>query len=165
MTTYAIIYALLIAACLYYICPMRLRWLVLLFFSYAIYAQGGRQAVAFILMTTITTWAGALFIGRIGERSKAAIKAQKATLDAAAKKALKHRARTRQRILFWLTLLLNFGVLALLKYFPGAPNGILSLIFGAAGRTAPTIKLFVPLGISFYTFQWMGYLIDVYNGK
>ena len=142
-------------AALYYVCPGRLRWVLLLLASYAYYAVSGVGALPFILLTTLSTWAGALFISRIAEKSKAEIKARKAELDAAGKKALKAAAKKRQRIVFWLVLLLNFGVLAALKY------------------SAPVTALFsmeplgwlLPLGISFYTFQSMGYLIDVYNGK
>ena len=165
MTTYTIIYLILAAAALYYICPARVRWLVLLAFSYAVFASGGKQALAFILITTLSTWLGALIIGRIGERNKAQLKERK-DLDREEKKKLKAAARSRQRLFFLLTLMLNFGILALLKYFPSAPNAALSGIYGLLGKSgAPSVKLFVPLGISFYTFQSMGYLIDVYNGK
>lgn len=140
---------------LYYICPLRLRWVLLLLVSYAYYAYSGASALPFILLTTLSTWAGALFIGRIGEASKAEIKARKAELSAGEKKALKAAAKKKQRVLFWLVLLLNFGVLGVLKY-----SGPVTAIAGL-----PALNLLLPLGISFYTFQSMGYLIDVYNGK
>ena len=164
MSTYTIIYQIFGAAVLYYLCPARLRWLVLLAFSYALFAGGGRQALAFILLTTLTTWAGALLIGRIAARSKDKLKACKDTITREEKKRLKDAARSRQRIVFYLVLLLNFGLLAVLKYFPGAPDALLSGLSGLTGRSL-SVRLFVPMGISFYTFQSMGYLIDVYNGK
>ena len=52
-------------------------------------------------------------------------------------------------------LLLNFGLLAALKYTDDVRGW-----FGAS-----PLGLLLPLGISFYTFQSMGYLLDVYNGK
>ncbi len=52
-------------------------------------------------------------------------------------------------------LLLNFGLLAVLKYTDDVRGW-----FGAR-----PLGLLLPLGISFYTFQSMGYLLDVYNGK
>ncbi|MBQ2992027.1 MAG: MBOAT family protein [Clostridia bacterium] len=144
-----------LCALLYYICPLRFRWALLLLTSYAYYAYCGARALPFILLTTLSTWCGALAIGRIGDKTKAELKARKAELDAADKKALKARAKSRQRVLFWGVLLLNFGVLALLKYT--------SPVLAAVGR--PALHLILPLGISFYTFQSMGYLIDVSNGK
>ena len=167
MTTYSLLYTLLAAAVLYYICPLRLRWMLLLALSYVLYAQNGRQAIAFILLTTLSTWAGALLIGRIGAKGKAILQARRAALSADEKKRLRQRTKGRQRVIFWLVLLLNFGVLAVLKYVPDAPDTLARSLFGLMGRAdaAPALHLFVPLGISFYTFQSMGYLIDVYNGK
>lgn len=155
MSLFTLIAFAFLCAAAYYLCPDRCKWMLLLLASYAYYAYCGANALPFILLTTLSTWAGALAIGSIAERSKAELKARKTELDAAGKKALKAAAKHRQRFFFYLVLILNFGVLALLKYT--------SPILEAAGR--PALNLLLPLGISFYTFQSMGYLIDVYNGK
>ena len=155
MSLFTLIAFAFLCAAAYYLCPDRCKWVLLLLASYAYYAYCGANALPFILLTTLSTWAGALAIGSIAERSKAELKARKTELDAAGKKALKAAAKRRQRFFFYLVLVLNFGVLALLKYT--------SPILEAAGR--PALNLLLPLGISFYTFQSMGYLIDVYNGK
>ena len=155
MSLYMLIAFSLLCAGLYYVCPRRLRWLLLLAASYGFYAVSGARALPFILLTTLSTWAGALGVGRIGERSREALRAGKGTLTPAEKKAMKAAAKGRQRVLLVLTLVLNFGVLAALKY--SAP--VLSLL------GAQPLGWVLPLGISFYTFQSMGYLIDVYSGK
>ena len=80
----------------YYLCPGRFKWMLLLLFSYAYYAYCGMGALPFILLTTLSTWAGALKIGMIGEKNIAELKARKAELDAAGKKALKAEAKKRQ---------------------------------------------------------------------
>ena len=144
-----------VCAALYYLCPGRLRWILLLAVSYAYYAVSGAAALPFIVLTTLSAWAGALMIGRIAAANKEALKAGKGTLSAEEKKAMKAAAKKRQRIIFFAVLLLNFGVLALLKY----SDPVMTL----AG--AQPLGLLLPLGISFYTFQSMGYLIDVYNGR
>lgn len=155
MSLFTLIAFAFLCAGAYYICPDRFKWMLLLLVSYIYYAYCGVSALPFMLLTTLSTWAGALLIGRIGDRSKAELKARKAELDAAGKKALKAQAKSKQRIVFWAVLLLNFGVLALLKYT--------SPVLTALGR--PALDLLLPLGISFYTFQSMGYLIDVSSGK
>ena len=155
MSLFTLIAFAFLCAGLYYLIPSRFRWMLLLLVSYIYYAYCGVGALPFMLLTTLSTWAGALLIGRIGEKSKAELKARKAELDAGAKKALKAQAKSRQRIVFWSVLLLNFGVLALVKY----TSPVLEML----GR--PALDLLLPLGISFYTFQSMGYLIDVANGK
>ncbi|MEE0298097.1 MAG: hypothetical protein UD963_02315, partial [Christensenellales bacterium] len=161
MSLFTLIAFAFLCAALYYICPLRLRWILLLLVSYGYYAYCGLSALPYILTTTLSTWAGALLIGRVGEQSKTYLREHKAELDAAQKKAHKAKARSRQRALFFAVLLLNFGILAVLKYM----SPLLSWGASLAGKTAPALNLLLPLGISFYTFQSMGYLIDVYNGK
>ena len=77
------------------------------------------------------------------------------------KKALKGRFKQRKKWIAALVLFVNFGILAALKYRNFAADNM-NLLFGTHFSSA---KLLLPLGISFYTFQSMGYLIDVYRGK
>jgi len=155
MSLFTLIAFAFLCAGAYYLCPDRFKWMLLLLVSYFYYAYCGVRALPFMVLTTLSTWGGALVIGSIGEKSKAELKARKAELDAAGKKALKAKAKQKQRIVFWAVLLLNFGVLGLVKY----TSPVLEMI----GRRPQDLLL--PLGISFYTFQSMGYLIDVANGK
>ena len=167
MSLYALIGCGFACAVCTYLVPGRLRWLVLLLASYGFYAAQSVTALPYILLTTISTWAGALLIGRIAQKNKDELKEKKAVLSAQEKKALKAAAKRRQRAVFFAVLLLNFGLLAFLKYFNYTAHhaaSLLSLISGAR-ITAPRLNLLLPLGISFYTFQSMGYLIDVYNAK
>jgi len=60
-----------------------------------------------------------------------------------------------QRRILIITLLLNFGILAYTKYF----GFLLTLMSIDSSRP---ISVLVPLGISFYTFQIVGYLLDIY---
>jgi len=167
MSLYALIGLGFACASLYYLCPARFRWLVLLAASYGFYASQSVAALPYILLTTLSTWAGALQIGRIGAQLKTELREKKAQLSAEDKKALKAAAKKKQRVLFWAVLLVNFGMLAFLKYFNYTAHHAASLLSLLTGTrfTAPRLNLLLPLGISFYTFQSMGYLIDVYNGK
>ena len=63
-------------------------------------------------------------------------------------------------------LIFNFGILAFLKYFGFCADSVHSLLeMLGISYTEPSFNFIVPLGISFYTFQSMGYVIDVYRGK
>ena len=130
---------------LYYLCPGRFQWMLLLAASLLLYMQGGLQPLAFLVGTAMVVWGAALAIERIGTACKVSLTDVR---DRAEKQALRRRAKGRQRAVLLVTLLLCFGLLALLKYLPERPLGLL-----------------VPLGISFYTFQSTGYLLDVYGGK
>ena len=98
-------------AAVYHLCPAKIRWVVLLLASYGFYASRSLAGLPFILATTGTTWLAALAIARIGESGKARLKAA----EKERKKAIRAAARRRQRAVMLAALLLNFGLLAVLK--------------------------------------------------
>lgn len=133
-----------IAAAVYYLTPRKYQWIVLLAFSYIYYASSGIKIVFFLLYTTLTTYLAGIWLG----------KTELSGQDKAEKKK-------RKKGILILTLILNFGMLGILKYTNFAIENI-NALFGS-GITFQ--KLILPLGISFYTFQSMGYLIDLYWGR
>lgn len=151
----------------YFLFPLKKqKWTVLLVASYVFYLFAGYKYVAFILFTTVTTYLFALWINRIGVKSKETLKLNKQTWDKDKKKKFKNSIKHKKRLVMALVLVVNFGILAFLKYynfFAGSLNDVMGM-FGI-GFSAPTLKLFLPLGISFYTFQSMGYIVDVYREK
>lgn len=151
----------------YFLFPFKKqKWTVLLVASYVFYLFAGYKYVAFILFTTVTTYLFALWINRIGVKSKETLKLNKQTWDKDKKKKFKNSIKHKKRLVMALVLVVNFGILAFLKYynfFAGSLNDVMG-VFGI-GFSAPTLKLFLPLGISFYTFQSMGYIVDVYREK
>lgn len=155
MSLSLLIAASLLCALLYYLCPARLRWLLLLAASLLIYAYAGLRGVPFILLTSVSTWAAALCLGHMAETHRQWMKEHRGELSAEEKKAAKARSKARRRLVMLCCLVLNFGILALLKYL----DPLLSV------WTSRSLGLLLPLGISFYTFQSMGYLLDVYNEK
>lgn len=151
----------------YFLFPLKKqKWTVLLVASYVFYLFAGYKYVAFILFTTVSTYLFALWINRIGVKSKETLKLNKQTWDRDKKKKFKNSIKHKKRLVMALVLVVNFGILAFLKYynfFAGSLNDVMGM-FGI-GFSAPTLKLFLPLGISFYTFQSMGYIVDVYREK
>jgi D-alanyl-lipoteichoic acid acyltransferase DltB (MBOAT superfamily) len=63
---------------------------------------------------------------------------------------------------FLVCLLLNIGILSVTKYTNFVIANINSFLSDA--NQLSLVDMVVPMGISFYTFQSMGYLIDVYRG-
>ena len=159
----------------YYVIPRQLQWVWLLIFSYIFYLASGPAAVVFILTTTATTFLGGLWLEHTDRALACALDRTLARdpdrlrrpanpqqpLSPDEKKALKERFKQRKKWIAALVLLINFGILAALKYRNFAADNM-NLLFGTHFSSA---KLLLPLGISFYTFQSMGYLIDVYRGK
>ncbi len=149
---------------LYYVLPKRCQWILLLAGSYGFYFAARPAFLLYILATTVTTWFAACRIGDNLTRQRAYLKEHTAELDREAKKAYKKGEEGIRRRWMAVCLLVNLGILAVVKYTNFAisnVNGLLSL-FG--GEELPLANLILPLGISFYTFQAVGYLIDVYRG-
>lgn len=77
----------------------------------------------------------------------------------------RHGGKARKSVLL-LSLTVNLGILVAYKYFDFF-TASLSRLLGTVGISADwaTLNLVLPVGISFFTFQTLGYLIDVYRGK
>ncbi len=165
-TSYEFLAFIIIAFILYYIIPKKFQWMLLLVFSYIFYALSGIENLAYIVVTTLTTYFISGKISSLYEKQSAYLKANKGVLDREQKKA--YKASVKKVTWRWLVfcLVLNFGILAVVKYsaFTISNINILLHTFGVSGDLA-SVSFLLPLGISFYTFQSMGYVIDVYRGK
>lgn len=144
----------------YYIVPKKIQWLVLLAANILFYFWMSTSVGAYILVTSATVWACALALQRMDEKRDSQIKEGEYTKEE--KKAFKALVKKRKRLLVSAAAVLNFGILAYMKYY----NFIAGTINRFAGKGVISLKeLLVPLGISYYTFISIGYLVDVYREK
>lgn len=150
---------LMVLLLVYYIVPGKFQWLCLLIASLIFYAASGVKNLLFIGVTSVSIWLAGMSMERIKEDFK---KAKRGTdLSKEDKKLLKERMVRKKRIILWGTLILNFGILAYVKYWESLYNSIEGLL--NPGRVSADLGVLLPLGISFYTFQAVGYLIDRYR--
>ena len=127
-----------IVLCIYFVIPKKARHLWLLVASYYFYMGWNAKYAILIAISTIVTYLGGLCIEKWKEKRKWIV------------------ARV---------VLINLSILFFFKYFDfflGNVNRILSL-FGA-NSLQKGFDILLPVGISFYTFQALGYTIDVYRG-
>jgi len=121
----------------YYIAPHRLRNLVLLLFSLAFYAWGEPVYIILMLASVLISYAGGILIDRFQQAEKT--KAAKAVLI--------------------VSTVISLSLLAFFKYSGFAVQTVNHL----TGAEFPILRLALPIGISFYTFQTISYTIDVYR--
>ena len=129
-----------IVAALYFLLPRKLKWPMLLIASYYFYAYYQADLLFLIIGTTFVSWVSSFVI----ERSK---------------------SRFVRRLMLTLTLVVCLGVLFFYKYFNFLFESVAGLVNIFGGNLTPfDLDLILPVGISFYTFQTLSYVIDVYRG-
>ncbi len=122
---------------LYFAVPKKLRNGVLFLVSLFFYAWGEPKYVFLMLLTIVIDWSIGLWVERCQLREN----------DRWAKIAVVA------------AIVINIGMLAFFKY----TDFFVSNINGIFGADLPLLKIALPIGISFYTFQIMSYVIDVYR--
>ena len=166
-TTLKFLFFVAVVFAAYFLFPVKkYKWTVLLAASYYFYLLTGYKYAAYILFTTVTTYFGALWMDRIAQRAKLTLEENKKLWDRDQKKTFKAGIKKRRQAIATATVVVNLGILGFLKYynfFAGSLNDVLGG-FGVS-FSVPTLQMILPLGISFYTFQSMGYVIDVYREK
>lgn len=123
----------------YWLTPNKYRWIALLVASYFFYAFLNYWLIFLILFTTLVSYLGARGI----------------------EKYEKHK-----KLILVLVLIACLGTLFTFKYLDFTLSTIGS-IFTLCGLNLSInpLNLILPVGISFYTFQTIGYVVDVYKGK
>lgn len=71
-----------------------------------------------------------------------------------------------KRFWFWLSIFINLSFLGIFKYFNFFSESLTDALSWIGWKIDPVlINIILPVGISFYTFHGLSYVIDVYNGK
>ena len=121
---------------LYFLVPFQLKNTVLLLFSLAFYAWGEPKYVFLMLATILIFYFCGLAI---------------------------HKASQKKWKKVWLivSVVTGLGFLGIFKY----ADFFIESFSAATGISIPLLRLALPVGISFYTFQSMSYTIDLYRGE
>ena len=147
---------------LYYTLPKKCQWPLLLAVSLFFYWCADPMYLIFVGVTIVSTYVVSLLLDRVNTRQKAYLQEHK-DLSKEEKKAYKNKMKARKWQLLLICLIFNIGILSVTKY----TNFVITNINGflSGGKQLALVDMIVPMGISYYTFQTMGYIIDVYRGK
>ena len=119
-------------------CQLRLQNAFVVAASYVFYGWWDWRFLLLIAFTSFCSWGSGLLIG--GAKTKKEAKAW-----------------------MWINIVLNLGILALFKYYDFFVTEFGQLFDVSTDKLL--LKVILPVGISFYTFQALSYSIDVYRGK
>ena len=164
-TTVAFFVFLLAGIVVYYVLPKNVQWIWLLILSYIYYFTFSIKASLFMVFATVTIYFGGIWLQNIQNTGDRYLKDNKETLSREDKKAYKESLRRKKRWVLFLILLLDFGMLAVVKYSNFAIENIKSVLGLRGKEPIGLLGMGLPLGISFFTFQSVSYAIDVYQGK
>lgn len=143
---------------LYYAMPKKWRWCVLLAASYGFYCTFSVPLTGFLVFNTVSIFLCARKMDSLEKKGAAQLAALPQKPSREEKKAFYKRLNAKKRAFLLLGLFCSLGVLIFMKY-----SNFLAGIFTGEPLTFAWIVL--PIGLSFYTFQSVGYLIDVYSAK
>ena len=175
-TSYEFIGFVILLVALYYVMPKKGKWPLLLLGSYVFYYFAGWKFLFYILAVTVITYVAGLLISKNKTQSDRAIADMKAAEKAGevlngqagkeARKRYKEAQKKRRRRIMAIGITLALLILAVVKYTNFTIyniNGVLRAFHAPKRINFLTIAL--PMGISFYTFQAVGYVIDVYRDR
>ena len=120
---------------LYLAAPRKFKNAVLLLASLVFYAWGEQRLVLLFAATIFLGWLLGLLIEQF-------------------------RGKIWSRVFLWLSVLTTLGLLGYFKY----ADFFIESLNSAFGLSVPLLRVALPIGISFYTFQILSYTIDVYRG-
>jgi alginate O-acetyltransferase complex protein AlgI len=130
---FAVVYA------LYRVLPHRAQNWLLLVASYYFYAAWDWRFLSLLIGSTVVDYSVARYLGG------------------------PHDAAHRRRVL-WISIAFNLGVLGFFKYYGFFAENFAALLESAGlGVSLPALHVILPIGISFYTFMTLSYVIDVYR--
>lgn len=134
-------------AILYFLLPKKIRYVWLLLASYYFYVSLGKKQVFLLLGVTILTYLSGRLLGRLSAEEERLIESRKL-----------------KQVCLWITIALNLlllGYFKYLNYVVTITNRLLNAL--QTGKHISIAEIMLPVGISFYIFQALGYVIDVYR--
>ncbi len=142
-----------IVTLVYFVLPHKVRYIWLLIASYFFYMSWNAKYGLLLFGCTLITYLSGIFIGMSRRETEQGVSADKRRVGS-------------QKFYVVVSFLLNLGLLAYFKY----ANFALDSLRGALGLfgvslNVPAFDIVLPVGISFFIFQALGYTIDVYRGN
>ena len=145
----------------YNILPQKCRKAILLLVSYIFFWLISRKLIIYIIISTLVIFAYSIIVKKLQKKRDLTLEQCKKE----EKKKVKEKYQKKQRIFLILSIVINAGLLIVLKYSTFLGNNINSILgFFNIQMKISVISFALPIGISFYTLQAISYLLDVHRG-
>lgn len=158
ITSFQFLAFVLITFIVYNVFPQKHKWVVLLAASAVFYISFSPWGILFLIATALIAFFSAKQIQKVKDAESAWMSENKRKVDKETRKAKKGAFKKQRNLWVVLTVAVSIGTLFMCKYY-GALAGSVNHAWGTTFWTAENIIL--PLGISYYSLQLIGYVIDV----
>lgn len=154
------IFFLAVTVLLYYVLPKRYQPKLLLFCSLVFCLRAGVACLIFVLFSSSVSFFGALLLDRNIENEREYLNGEGALYTREERCRIREQRRKKRLKILALELIVLFVPLIMLKFFTSGLFQVWSVV-DRMNRSSYVL----PLGVSYYTLQCAGYLIDIYRGK
>lgn len=146
----------------YQLAPRKRRWMVLLGYSYLFFFVFSKKLILCLIGTTLLIHYVGIWLSQL----KQSCRREQSEHQDIEKAAIRRKYRKWERCMLAGGILALLAVLAYLKYYNFFAQNM-NVMLEEAGKQAvlPVRSLVLPIGISFYTLQAIGYMADVYWEK
>ena len=144
---------------------LKLQNLFIVIVSYIFYGWWDYRFLFLIALTSFCSWYSGVLIGKIQGKAEQNIAEATPTPEATPIAEGKTK-QSISKIILVSNIVLNLAILGFFKYYNFFVDSFIDLfsLFNVTLQ-ASTLKIILPIGISFYTFQALSYSIDVYRKK
>jgi D-alanyl-lipoteichoic acid acyltransferase DltB (MBOAT superfamily) len=142
--------------------PLNYRWIVLLTGSAVFYCIAGVKYVPFILVVSLVSFFTALYISKQHKILEGNLSEEK---DSDNKKLLREKSKRKCKRAVTVAILISLVILSYTKFTNMIIDSINEIIYRldvSYYYELNNVSVIVPLGISYYTFSTIGYILDVY---
>ena len=153
----------LIVISLYFTVFRKRQWVALLIASIVFYLFSGPKYIIFFITTSFVTYSCANKIQGLYDAEGEEVTRKGLSKDE--QKAITKEFDSRRKKWLWVDFSIAIGLLVILKYTNFILSGVSSVLHGFGIDWRREMRLILPLGISFYTFMAVGYILDIYWGK
>lgn len=128
---------------IYFIVPKKIRYIWILVASYYFYMSWNAKYAILLIFCTLVTYIGGIAIELVSQCNK---------------------DKSKKYVV--ICIIINFTILVIFKYLGFFIDNVLMILGKFHINTSiSSVNLLLPVGISFYTFQALGYIIDIYRGE
>ena len=153
----------LILLLVYYVVPKKFQWVVLLAGSIAFYLFSGVKYILYVVITAFTTYITAILAHKNKKDFAAKLPELKQTLSQDEVRAAIKKNENKSKAYMLCAVAIDLGILITLKYLDFVLTNINTFL--PEESALPLFSFVLPLGLSFYTFSAVGYVVDVNRGK